>query len=628
MYDSPRRGRGFDRATSGAHARQVPAGVHEGTRRDFLRRHEQEAAQAAAGGTQAKRKFVRRLHDKIADERNLMLAMDHLRANGPKAVGPNGLDLRRLSDAERWDLARTLSGTLTDDSYRPGPSRTIRIPKAGKPGTRPIQILNADDQVVQRAIVQILQPVLEPTFDALSLGYRPGYGREYALAQADSIARRENRREWIVEDLKDAFTSVPQQRELDILRRLGLDDKVAQLTGTIMSAYGPRGLPQGGSLSPLLMDVYAQWSIHRALKQRNITAPVIRVGDDLLILGASEQEAHQAYDALEEVTRPAGLSLKGSRATSIRSMQAGATANWLGYLISYRDDRPRVDISQSNWRSLASKLEECHKKANAPLGANRTILGWLDQLGPCLPTASKREVFSRIRKIAGELAFDEVPSHEELKEWWERSHVRWTRMQRVVLLRSCHRLAGGSACRHRESADDSRGGGAPDNNGAPPPSLTTSNETYVLYTDGSCLPNSRLGGWAFILESPDGRELIRADSASRTTSSRMELTAVFRGLQSLDAPASVRVVSDSTYVTRGISEWLANWKQAGWRGSKGRIKNLRLWQRLDEQLQRHDVTVEWVRSHAGHQRNEQCDLLAREAAIRHTECDSDDGRKT
>src|SRR5690606_6560896 len=96
-----------------------------------------------------------------------------------------------------------------------------------------------------------------------------------------------------------------------------------------------------------------------------------------------------------------------------------------------------------------------------------------------------------------------------------------------------------------------------------------------------------------------------------TTNNRMELTAAIRGLAELKRPCQVRLVTDSEYVMRGITEWLPNWKKRGWKtAAKQPVKNADLWQQLDEQVGRHQVTWEWVRGHTGHHGNERADQLA------------------
>jgi ribonuclease HI len=91
----------------------------------------------------------------------------------------------------------------------------------------------------------------------------------------------------------------------------------------------------------------------------------------------------------------------------------------------------------------------------------------------------------------------------------------------------------------------------------------------------------------------------------------MELLAVIRALESLTRPCRVKVTTDSQYVKRGITEWLRNWKRNGWRtAAKTPVKNVDLWQRLDELVAGHTVEWAWVRGHSGHPENELADQLA------------------
>ena len=137
----------------------------------------------------------------------------------------------------------------------------------------------------------------------------------------------------------------------------------------------------------------------------------------------------------------------------------------------------------------------------------------------------------------------------------------------------------------------------------------------VLFTDGACSGNPGPGGWAFILyHNPSGKRMESSGGEAETTNNRMELRAVVEGLSALKRPTSIRIVSDSSYVLNGLSKWMKSWKANGWRRrEKGRlaeVKNLDLWQKLDELVSLHDVDFEWIKGHAGHPENERCDELA------------------
>jgi ribonuclease HI len=134
----------------------------------------------------------------------------------------------------------------------------------------------------------------------------------------------------------------------------------------------------------------------------------------------------------------------------------------------------------------------------------------------------------------------------------------------------------------------------------------------IIYTDGGCAPNPGPGGWGVILVSGRHRkEMCGGEQVS--TNNRMELTAAIMALESLKKPSRVDVHTDSQYVKDGIGKWIHGWKQRGWQtADKKPVKNVDLWQRLDEARQRHEVHWHWVRGHAGHTENERADELARQ----------------
>ena len=145
----------------------------------------------------------------------------------------------------------------------------------------------------------------------------------------------------------------------------------------------------------------------------------------------------------------------------------------------------------------------------------------------------------------------------------------------------------------------------------------------TLFTDGACKGNPGPGGYGFILRhEASGQEKEGSGGESRTTNNRMELCGVIEGLRTLNTPTAVTVVTDSTYVAKGSAEWMPGWKKNGWRRrvrGKGwaAVKNVDLWQTLDDLLAAHDVTFRVVKGHSGHAENERCDTLAVNAAKAH-----------
>lgn len=131
-----------------------------------------------------------------------------------------------------------------------------------------------------------------------------------------------------------------------------------------------------------------------------------------------------------------------------------------------------------------------------------------------------------------------------------------------------------------------------------------------VFTDGACRGNPGPGGWGVLLRY-NGHEKTLHGSEPHTTNNRMELMAAIKGLEALKKSCKVRLTTDSTYVQKGITQWLAGWKRKGWKTAAGKpVKNADLWQRLDTAAARHDVQWHWVRGHQGHAENEQVDALA------------------
>ncbi len=131
-----------------------------------------------------------------------------------------------------------------------------------------------------------------------------------------------------------------------------------------------------------------------------------------------------------------------------------------------------------------------------------------------------------------------------------------------------------------------------------------------IFTDGACRGNPGPGGWGALLRY-GSKEKELCGGESETTNNRMEMTAVVEAVSALKAPSTIRITTDSTYVLKGITEWLPGWKKKQWKTAAGKpVKNVDLWQKLDELLASHTVEWRWVKGHAGHAENERVDALA------------------
>ncbi|MGQ0619113.1 MAG: ribonuclease HI [Panacagrimonas sp.] len=137
-------------------------------------------------------------------------------------------------------------------------------------------------------------------------------------------------------------------------------------------------------------------------------------------------------------------------------------------------------------------------------------------------------------------------------------------------------------------------------------------KSVIAYTDGACKGNPGPGGWGALLRWNDHEKRL-CGGEPLTTNNRMEMMAAIQALESLREHCTIALHTDSTYVMKGITEWMPGWKRKSWRTADGKpVKNVDLWQRLDAARLRHTVEWRWVKGHAGDPGNEAADRLANE----------------
>jgi RNA-directed DNA polymerase len=343
---------GRRRATRGiadAHAREVPVEAHEGSCADFLRRHEQEASRVALGTRRERREFAACLFRRVADSRNIRLAIEVTASKG-KAPGPDGIRESDLSNRDRWNLTRKIAEQFQDRDWTPGQVRTTLIPKTSGRGTRPIRVQNFEDRVHETAIRQIVQPFLDPTFLGTSLAFRPRKSREEALAIAERLALDESRGTWICQDLDNAFENVPHDRLFDSLRQQLFADDLLDLLHRVVANERGKGIRQGGPLSPLLLNGYLHTTFDLRWRRDPHRPPALRYADDILLLCRDRTQAAEASQDLAQAMHTPGFTLKHSPDEAICLLEEGQVANWIGFDIRLRDRTLGVEIARKSWR--------------------------------------------------------------------------------------------------------------------------------------------------------------------------------------------------------------------------------------------------------------------------------------
>ena len=139
---------------------------------------------------------------------------------------------------------------------------------------------------------------------------------------------------------------------------------------------------------------------------------------------------------------------------------------------------------------------------------------------------------------------------------------------------------------------------------------------FIIYADGACSGNPGPGGWGALILVENGNDKELSGFEKLTTNNRMELLAAIKAIDYFDERETITLVTDSVYVKNGITTWIHNWKKNGWMtANKKPVKNVDLWQQLDELSSSHNISWEWVKGHSNHPENDRADLLARNAIL-------------
>lgn len=346
--------------------------------------------------------------EEVADVGNLTEAFKKVAAN-KGAPGPDGKDIEEV----RKHLPRLLpqlARALLEEEYRPGEIRRVWIPKTGG-GKRGLGIPDVVDRLVQQAVLQIMQPHYDPSFDESSHGFRPGRSCHTAIAEAKTYI--EAGYEWVVDiDLEKFFDTVNHQRLLNILEQRITDRRIIRLIHKMLKARvvmpdgvvvaNEQGTPQGGPLSPLLSNI-ALNELDAKLRERG--HKFVRYADDCNIYVRSEKAGKRVLESTSRFIEKR-LRLKVNRAKS--AVAHPAERHFLGFSLESDLERGEVavNLSRKSREKIDAKLKEltprnwgksfddCIKSINTYLN------GWLEYFKICTAAAERvlRNLDAHIRR--------------------------------------------------------------------------------------------------------------------------------------------------------------------------------------------------------------------------------------
>ena len=406
---------------------------HTGDAKEMLNKWRKLLNEAWPGGLDNVRKHAPTVMKLIGHPRMLFHAASVLRAGGPKAAGLNGVRLEQLSNDELHDMSNALGKAIATDTYRPPLKEKVsKVPKASGVGKRKIVVMDAQQRVLHEAAAKVLRPLLDPTFDPLSFGFRSQRGREHAIAVAEILAKRGNT-VWLVHDLKDAFGRVPVQRLLDMVFKMlpcpRLRDFLKRVLPPASRSLG--GIKQGSPISPLMLMTYLSKVLHEPWRTLGLWVYIISYADDLGLMAKNLEMAEAADIALRKLLAPAGMLLKASFSEAVRDIRE-QPAEWLGFQFRMEGKQFQIRLRANAFTKLGRQFDLAHAKSLSTRRAYDLLKHWFGQLGPCYRWEDRKEVIRLAFEVAAAHGFTETPRAAELERHWRASHDRWQGVRRHV----------------------------------------------------------------------------------------------------------------------------------------------------------------------------------------------------
>jgi hypothetical protein len=345
-----------------------------------------------------------------------------MRTKAGQAPGRDGLRYDVISRKEAPRILEVVSRSLLDGTYRPYPTRTVEIPKAGSQGTRRLSLPTIIDRVVASALNNALSPYFERIFLPRSYGFRPGRSTWTLLAQLNADILAQKRYVLAIDDIKNAFPSVnianvlaDHARYVNCPRYLGLIDTVLRAGDSTKQI----GIPQGSPYSPVALNLHLHHAHDVLIAQ---TPSWYRFADNLAYLCQDVSEGMQALDKSRSILSQVGLTLKGVDGLPV-DLRRG-NAQLLGFTLSADDTGLQIDLGRESWNRLVQALQQGHRAMDPMSHAHRAIDGWVCANGPAFEYR-RVETLSFLTKTVSSLDYRELGSLDGLELKMKEAYRRW-----------------------------------------------------------------------------------------------------------------------------------------------------------------------------------------------------------
>jgi hypothetical protein len=363
--------------------------------------------------------------EQVADPDSLIRIYYEMRGKAGRAPGPDGVSYLGLGGREVADIMRDLGRAVRAGTYRPGPTRAVRVAKL-RGGHRILALGNLVDRVVAAALNRAMEPLWESVFLPCSMGFRLGRGVWQALAELRRVMAAENRWVLALDDVKNAFPSVVIADVLADHARYVTDPSLLSLVEVVLRGGDEkrhRGIDQGSPYSPCCLNLRLHHALDLGVMQGHHLLRFLRYADNVTWPCRSMSEGHQAINHARQLLEPAGFALKGE--DGVTDLQQGQKAQLLGFTLSRRDGHLRFDLGKDAWVKLEQNLVKAHQTPDPTATARMVIWGWVEAFGPAFENW-RVVTLDRILQTAVRMGFREIDSRDHLADLCETSWRRWT----------------------------------------------------------------------------------------------------------------------------------------------------------------------------------------------------------
>jgi hypothetical protein len=370
----------------------------------------------------------------IADVDNLAAVWEVMRRENGQAPGPDRVRFPHVGQHELYAILRETKKAILAGTYRPGPAREVKIPKANG-GKRTLTLRNLIDRVVAKAVNEAMVPYWETIFLDGSHGFRPDRSNWTLLAQLERAVVEQGRWVLVSDDVKSAFPRFHIDLVVeDHMRHLRSKELLA-LIETILRGGDPDrkiGLDQGCPYMPATLNLHLHHAVdvyaHALGGDPEVPTPWFRYADNLVAACRDIQEGQRVLDGMTQRLKPVGLELKGeNNGKPVDLRQHGQRVQLLGFILFRQGKDFCIKLGASAWANLETKLLKAHETNRPGDAARGAIDGWIESYGPAFRRRQDRTV-DNILRLARSYGFRESYPAEYYLSKCKGAYQRWRQL--------------------------------------------------------------------------------------------------------------------------------------------------------------------------------------------------------